>query len=56
MFLVDWKSRAAAKGRENPGLAIAVVGERVQVHCGVRCPDCGYSWEDARELFPGVWE
>jgi hypothetical protein len=20
------------------------------------CPDCGYSWEDARELFPGVWD
>jgi hypothetical protein len=20
------------------------------------CPDCGYSWEDAAELFPGVWD
>jgi hypothetical protein len=21
-----------------------------------KCPGCGYSWEDARELFPGVWD
>ena len=20
------------------------------------CPVCGYSWEDARELYPGVWD